>query len=73
MTPVLQGGQGRGIALWFWKVSQQTFWTFLDPASEILVEVERNTQRGRVGDMRRGLGVSDECPWNFTRMSDGAF
>lgn len=31
MTPLLQGG----IVLWLWQVSQQTFWTLLDPASEV--------------------------------------
>lgn len=40
-------GRAGGIMLWHWQVSQQTFWTFLDSASEILVETswERYKQR----------------------------
>lgn len=59
------GAAGRegGIALWLWQISQQTFWTFLDPASGNFVEVEgeRYTQQGCVGALGRGLGAADEC------------
>lgn len=72
-------GRAGGIMLWHWQVSQQTFWTFLDSASEILVETswERYKQRGRVCVCKgrwdvggRGLVQSDECPWNSPGMSD---
>lgn len=61
MTPVLQGGREGGIVLWLWKVSQQTFWTFLDLASEILSQGEGGgggvrgcTQQGRIGGFEEG-------------------
>lgn len=68
-------GREAGIALWLWQVSKQTFWTFLDPASEVLAEVEgeRCTQQRPVGVLRRGLGSGDECWRNAPGMSDGAF
>lgn len=51
-------GRAGGIMLWHWQVSRQTFWTFLDSASEVLVETswERYKQRGRVCLKRGGLG-----------------
>lgn len=55
-----------------WQVSQQTFWTFLDLASEIWKKRERGASSRGVFS-RRGLRAGDECWRNAPGMSDGAF